>query len=209
MKTMFGNLTFAVAALLVTLTAVRAASLTYQVPSGSSQCFYVWNDAVGKKVSFYFAVQEGGSFDTDFTVTDPSKQVVFSDHAKRQGDYVFTGNVVGEYSFCFENGQSSSGDKLIEFDIQVENQPRPLEVSGLQKEGEMQSSIAAISGELQHIFKFQKYFRLRENRHFSTLSTVEARVWWFALLESCLVAIVAIVQVYGIQSLFTAKRSRR
>lgn len=43
---------------------------------------------------------------------------------ERQGDYVFTANEVGEYSFCFNNDLSSLSSKLIDFDITVESEPR-------------------------------------------------------------------------------------
>lgn len=43
---------------------------------------------------------------------------------ERSGDYVFTANTVGEYSFCFENDMSTLTDKLVDFDIMVESEPR-------------------------------------------------------------------------------------
>ncbi|KAJ1911067.1 hypothetical protein H4219_006053 [Mycoemilia scoparia] len=181
----------------------------YSIPSGSRECFYVWNDQAGKKINFYFAIEEGGDFDIDFDVHTPSKRAIMKEHHHKVGDYILTGNEVGEYSFCFQNGQSSSGDKMILFDLNVENEVRNNDVSRLKKETEMQSSIFRLGGELQHIHRVQRYLRLRENRHFATLISTEKRVWWFALLESFLVGVVAVIQVCGIQALFTAKKSRR
>lgn len=43
---------------------------------------------------------------------------------ENQGDYIFTANHVGEYSFCFENDMSTITHKLIDFDIMVESEPR-------------------------------------------------------------------------------------
>ena len=43
---------------------------------------------------------------------------------ERQGDYVLTANTVGEYAFCFENDMSTLTEKLIDFDIMVESEPR-------------------------------------------------------------------------------------
>ena len=69
-------------------------------------------------------VQSGGSFDIDFEVREPSGKSLLDGQRERQGDYVFTANVVGEYQFCFENDMSTLTDKLVDFDIMVESEPR-------------------------------------------------------------------------------------
>lgn len=43
---------------------------------------------------------------------------------EQQGDFIFTANTVGEYQFCFENEMSTLTDKLVDFDIMVESEPR-------------------------------------------------------------------------------------
>lgn len=46
-------------------------------------------------------MQSGGSFDVDWVVTDPNDSIVIEGERGRQGDYIFTAQLVGEYSFCF------------------------------------------------------------------------------------------------------------
>lgn len=46
-------------------------------------------------------VQSGGSFDVDWVVTDPKDTIVIEGERDRQGDYIFTAQLTGEYSFCF------------------------------------------------------------------------------------------------------------
>jgi hypothetical protein len=75
-------------------------------------------------VQFYFAVQSGGSFDIDFQVKDPNEKVLLDGTRERQGDYVLTANTIGEYAFCFENDMSTLTEKLVDFDIMVESEPR-------------------------------------------------------------------------------------
>jgi emp24/gp25L/p24 family/GOLD len=75
-------------------------------------------------LQFYFAVQTGGSFDIDFEVKDPNDKVLIDGQRERQGDFVLTANTVGEYAFCFENDMSTLTDKLVDFDIMVESEPR-------------------------------------------------------------------------------------
>lgn len=96
-------------------------------------------------------MQTGGSFDIDWEVKDPNDNIVIEGRidlflsgrsklgkktyshmssntitgkAERQGDYIFTGNHLGGYSFCFRNEFSSFSQKLVDFDIMVESEPR-------------------------------------------------------------------------------------
>jgi protein ERP2 len=69
-------------------------------------------------------VQSGGSFDIDFEIKDPNQKVLLDGNRERQGDYVLTANTVGEYAFCFENDMSTLTEKLVDFDIMVESEPR-------------------------------------------------------------------------------------
>ena len=43
---------------------------------------------------------------------------------ERQGDFVFSANVVGDYSFCFDNEMSTFAEKYVDFEIAVENEAR-------------------------------------------------------------------------------------
>jgi hypothetical protein len=43
---------------------------------------------------FYFAVQSGGTFDIDYTLTDPEDVVLLEGQGERQGDYILTANKV-------------------------------------------------------------------------------------------------------------------
>ena len=69
-------------------------------------------------------VQAGGTFDIDWEVIDPHGESLLSGERDHQGDYIFTANVVGEYTFCFENDMSTITHKLVDFDIMVESEPR-------------------------------------------------------------------------------------
>ncbi|CAI2179232.1 7555_t:CDS:2 [Funneliformis geosporum] len=186
-------------------------SLTYNVAAHERACFYVWADKPGEKVSFYFAVQSGGSFDIDYLVTDPRNKIVLNGERERQGDFVFTANFVGEYSFCFANDMSTFAEKLVDFEISIENEPRAElpPPKGIQPEhtSSMEESCLRLSSRLSAISRSQKYFRTRENRNFSTVKSTENRIFWFALLESMLIVGMAAVQVFVVKTFFnTTKR---
>ena len=92
---------------------VDAAALSTRVPSQKDACFYTWVDQQYEKVGFYFAVQEGGNFDIDYSVVSPSERIILEGTKSSQEDFVFTGNEMGEYRFCFHNQHSSHGEKLV------------------------------------------------------------------------------------------------
>jgi hypothetical protein len=66
-----------------------------------------------------FQVQAGGSFDIDYTVKDHAGKVVLDGEKERQGDFVFTAQTAGEYSFCFSNDMSTFAEKVVDFEITV------------------------------------------------------------------------------------------
>ncbi|KAJ2850464.1 hypothetical protein GGI22_005381 [Coemansia erecta] len=194
--------------LLALLAMVNAVTLRKWIASHEKSCYFAWADSPGKKIAFFFAVHQGGNFDIDYEVEGPNSRQLFKGDAERQGDFVFTATQVGEYAFCFKNGLASFADKLVEFDITVEDEARPEDIAKRTKRDEVMNSVVSIASDLQQITKFMKYFRLRENRNFATVSSTESRVWWFSILESLCVVLVAVIQVYAIRALFTAKRSR-
>lgn len=156
-------------------------------------------------------MQTGGDFDIDFTVIDPNTRILFDGRKKRQGDYIFTGKSQGEHSFCFDNTQVSSGQKLVDFDITVENEEHraTMPVShplGAEQASAMDESIFRMSTGINNILRAQKYFRTRENRNFSTVKSTENRVFWFSFFESATIVTMAAVQVYVVKAFFNNRR---
>jgi len=64
-------------------------------------------------------VQSGGSFDVDYEVTGPLGKIILEGQKERQGDFVFTARVPGEYKFCFNNEMSTFAEKFVDFEIAV------------------------------------------------------------------------------------------
>ncbi|CAG8478184.1 12029_t:CDS:2 [Acaulospora morrowiae] len=187
--------------LITHLKSSEGTSLTYNIAAHERACFYAWADKPGEKIAFYFAVQSGGSFDIDYVVTDPRGKEILSGDRERQGDFVFTANYVGEYSFCFANDMSTFAEKLVDFDITIENEPRaelpPSKGITPEQTSNMEESRMRLSSGLSTIARTQKYFRTRENRNFSTVKSTENRIFWFALLESTMIVGMAVVSIMG------------
>ncbi|KAF9926900.1 hypothetical protein FBU30_003621 [Linnemannia zychae] len=190
-----------------------ATALTYNVGAHERACFYAWVDIPKKKLAFYFAVQSGGSFDIDVEVRDPKLKPMLMLEKERQGDFVFTANEVGEYSFCFSNDMSTFAEKMVDFEISVENEKRPTQVDqdekgkGPQAHADaMDESLFRLTGELARIDRMQKYFRTRENRNFFTVISTDSRIFWFSLTESAMIVAMAMVQVYVVRTFFSGSR---
>lgn len=69
-------------------------------------------------------MQSGGSFDVDYIVEGPGGKVILQGEKERQGDFVFTAQQVGEYSFCFDNEMSTFSEKFVDFEIAVSTSER-------------------------------------------------------------------------------------
>ncbi|CAO3686441.1 unnamed protein product [Rhizopus stolonifer] len=198
--------------LFLVFTRVNATALTYKLEANGVACFFIGNDKPGKKVGFYFAVQQGGSFDIDFDILGPDRKSILSGTAERQGDYVFTANKEGEYSFCFSNEMSTVAEKLIDFEILVEYEVRPQfqkDASGKENQPkltEMEETIFRLSGALTNIARTQRYFRTRENRNAATVFSTGDRLFWFFSLESLAIVSMAALQIFIIKSFFNTKK---
>ncbi|PSS29858.1 hypothetical protein PHLCEN_2v2651 [Hermanssonia centrifuga] len=105
-------------------------------------------------------VQSGGTFDIDFEVKDPNEKVLLDGTREKQGDYVLTANTPGEYAFCFENDMSTLTEKLVDFDIMVESEPRrepPARTAQISEHTTaLEESIFRLNGMLLNIKRTQK-----------------------------------------------------
>ncbi|TGZ84552.1 hypothetical protein EX30DRAFT_300376 [Ascodesmis nigricans] len=187
-----------------------ATALTYKLHPSETQCFYISNDKPSSKVAFYFAVQSGGSFDVDYKVTGPTGRIILEDTKERQGEFVFTAKETGEYSFCFSNDMSTFAEKLVDFEIAIENEARAELPSkqGTSPEhlSSLEESLFKLSGQLSTISRSQKYFRTRENRNFSTVRSTESRIFNFSVIESLMMVTMSCLQVFVVRFFFQGAR---
>lgn len=105
---------------------------------------------------------------------------------------------------------STVTDKIVDFDIQVENEPRTAELP--QKQGTasdqtngIEESVLKLSSQVSQMSRTQKYFRTRENRNMSTVQSTEHRIFWFALLESAAMVTMSGLQVFVVRTFFSRR----
>ncbi|KAL6878923.1 emp24/gp25L/p24 family/GOLD domain-containing protein [Trichoderma novae-zelandiae] len=190
---------------------VVATALTYKLTANEKACFYAATKNENEKIAFYFAVQSGGSFDVDYIVEGPGGKVILQGEKERQGDFVFTAQQVGEYSFCFDNEMSTFSEKFVDFEISVENESRTARLPSKQGSSPEQTSILEesiykISGQLSTISRNQKYFRTRENRNFSTVASTEKRIVNFSMIQIALIICMGALQVFVVRFFFQGAR---
>ncbi|KAK1833336.1 emp24/gp25L/p24 family/GOLD-domain-containing protein [Podospora conica] len=189
---------------------VSATALTYKLTANERACFYTETKAKGEKIAFYFAVQSGGSFDVDYEVTGPGGKYILDGQKERQGDFVFTANEVGEYSFCFNNEMSTYTDKFVDFEISVENEARvnlpAKQGTSPEQTSALEESLFKISGQMSTITRNQKYFRTRENRNFSTVRSTEKRIVNFTFIQIALIICMGALQVFIVRFFFQGAR---
>lgn len=195
--------------LLLSITSIAATPLSYRVKSNELACFYTAVDKPNEKIAFYFAVQAGGDFDIDYYAKNPHDQIILEGTKEKQGDFVFTAEYTGEYRFCFSNDMSTVTDKLVDFEISVEHDIRPeMPVKpgmGTEETTGIEESVLKLSSLVSQMSRTQKYFRTRENRNMSTVQSTEARVFWFALLESSAMVTMSGLQVFIVRTFFSRR----
>ncbi|RJE25186.1 Endosomal cargo receptor Erp3 [Aspergillus sclerotialis] len=197
--------------LLATLvSSVSATALTYKVEASEKACFYTNVEQMNSKIAFYFAVQSGGSFDIDYSVVGPGERIILQNTKERQGDFVFTAQTVGEYRFCFNNEMSTFAEKLVDFEIAVENEQRAQlpsrQGASPEQASALEESIYKLSAQLSTISRNQKYFRTRENRNFSTVRSTERRIFNMSVIESLMMISMAGLQVFVVRFFFQGAR---
>ncbi|POR36735.1 Putative membrane protein C17A5.08 [Tolypocladium paradoxum] len=193
------------------VTDVAATALTYKLTANEKACFYTDTKKDNEKISFYFAVQSGGSFDVDYLVEGPGHKVILQGEKERQGDFVFTAQQAGEYSFCFDNEMSTFSDKFVDFEIHVENESPTAQLPSKQgtspeQTSVLEESIFKISGQLSTISRNQKHFRTRENRNFSTVNSTEKRIVNFSMIQIGLIICMGALQVFVVRFFFQGAR---
>ncbi|KOS19411.1 putative membrane protein [Escovopsis weberi] len=204
-------LSFVAGLLACTAAQVAATSLTYRLAAHEKACFYATAKSDNEKMAFYFAVQSGGSFDVDYLVEGPGGKIILQGEKERQGDFVFTAQKAGDYSFCFDNEMSTFSDKFVDFEISVENELRAAKLPSKQgstpeQTGVLEESIFKIAGQLSTITRSQKWFRTRENRNFSTVQSTESRIVNFSMIQVGLIICMGALQVFVVRFFFQGAR---
>ncbi|KAI8609053.1 emp24/gp25L/p24 family/GOLD-domain-containing protein [Chytriomyces sp. MP71] len=182
-----------------------ATVLTIRMLAHEQPCFYATANREGEKIGFYFAVQTGGNFDVDYTVSAPDGKELLTGHQENSEDLYFSAQSVGDYKFCFSNVYASFQDKVPDMNVfetsSGNKEARDVRAKEVMKP--MESSIENMLGTYERLRRDMMYFRTRENRNFDTVRSTANRIWSFTIIQNGLILLVASVQVVILRTLFS------
>lgn len=200
---------------------IAGSAFTFILGANEKSCFYVFTEKPKIPISFYFAVQSGGSFDVDYVITDSNGNKVMEDTKQRQGDFVFTADYTGEYEFCFSNTMSTFAEKIVDFEIKFENDNEqngdskfkanlPNQPSGKSSTyvENMRKTVDKIEDQLDGLYKALQYYKTRNNRNQATVQSTESRIYYFSIFEVLLMVGMAFLQITIVQLFFRGSRKQ-
>lgn len=195
---------------------IAGSALTFTLGAQEKSCFYIFTDKPRTPISYYFAVQSGGSFDVDYTIKDPRGEIIYSDEKQRQGDFAINAELVGEYEFCFANGMSTFAEKVVDFEIQFKdessnykaNMPSQPNAKPIAHVESMQKTVDNIDQQLDGLLRTLQYYKTRNNRNQATVKSTESRIYYFSVFEVLLMVGMAFLQITIVQLFFKGSRKQ-
>ncbi|XP_049573415.1 transmembrane emp24 domain-containing protein 5 isoform X1 [Syngnathus scovelli] len=188
---------------------------TFTLPAGRKECFYqtMKKDA---SLEIEYQVLDGAGLDVDFYISSPAGQILYSDHHKSDGMHTVE-TEDGDYMFCFDNTFSSVSEKLVFFELILDNMDGDDEpedwkeyVHGTDvldmKLEDIMDTINSVKSRLGKSSQIQTMLRAFEARDRNLQESNYDRVNFWSLVNLAVMMLVSGVQVYLVRSLFEDKR---
>ncbi|XP_056271564.1 transmembrane emp24 domain-containing protein 5 [Pseudoliparis swirei] len=193
---------------------------TFTLPAGRKECFYqtMKRDA---SLELEYQVLDGAGLDVDFLITAPSGQVVFSDYHKSDGVHTVVDTEDGDYMFCFDNTFSALSEKLVFFELILDNMEKDEEEAEDWKEyvqgtdvldmkmEDIMDTINNVKARLVKSVHIQTVLRAFEARDRNVQESNFERVNFWSVVNVVVLMVISGVQVYLVRSLFDDKRRIR
>ncbi len=196
---------------------VQAIALTFALEAQEKSCYYGEVYKPNTKISFYFVVQKGGSFDVDYSIEGPDGRVLYAEERTRGTEFVFNGEQLGEYKFCFSNDMSTMTTKVVSFELNFESSkldikaelPKQVSEAIKQEAVSVESSINGISFKLNTILRDVQYLKVRNNRDQSTVASTESRIVLLSIFGGIFMLGMSLLQVTIVHLFFKTSSSRK
>ncbi|XP_054646858.1 transmembrane emp24 domain-containing protein 5 isoform X3 [Dunckerocampus dactyliophorus] len=164
-------------------------------------------------------VLDGAGLDIDFHISSPSGQILYSDHHKSDGMHTIE-TEEGDYMFCFDNTFSTVSEKLIFFELILDNMDADEEpddwkeyVHGTDmldmKLEDIMDTINSVKARLGKSIQIQTVLRAFEARDRNLQESSYNRVNFWSVVNVVVMMLVSGVQVYLVRSLFEDQRKIR
>lgn len=204
---------------LASFTQATDSDFTFTLPAGRKECFY---QTMKKEASLEieYQVLDGAGLDVDFFISSPSGQLLFSDQRKSDGVHTVEALEDGDYMFCFDNTFSSMSEKLVFFELILDNMDTEEDpdswkehVIGIDtldmKLEDIMDTINNVKARLGKSVQIQTLLRAFEARDRNLQESNFDRVNFWSVVNLVVMMMVSAVQVYLVRSLFEDKRKIR
>ena len=198
------------------LACVLASPFTTNVDAKGKSCFYKFITKPNTDILFYFAVQNGGSFDIDYTIKNPHGEIIAQDEKQSQGEVFLVGQIPGEYELCFSNDMLTYAEKMVDFEIKIDSElgdfkadlPDHPNKKPLSHVENMQKSVSQIDKQLDALAMKLHYYKTRNKRNQATVKSTELRIYYFSIFEVLLMVGMAFLQITIVQLFFKGLRKQ-
>lgn len=192
---------------------------TFTLPAGQKECFYQ-PMPLKASLEIEYQVLDGAGLDVDFHLASPEgKTLVFE---QRKSDGVHTVETeVGDYMFCFDNTFSTISEKVIFFELILDNMGEQAQeqedwkkyITGTDmlemKLEDILESINSIKSRVSKSVHIQTLLRAFEARDRNIQESNFDRVNFWSMVNLVVMVVVSAIQVYMLKSLFEDKRKSR
>ncbi|CAM9676977.1 transmembrane emp24 domain-containing protein 1-like [Lethenteron reissneri] len=193
---------------------------TFTLPAGRTECFYQAL-TTGASMEVEYQVIDGAGMDVDFSISSPTGQVLFAEYRKSEGLQSVEAKQDGDYMFCFDNSFSHVSEKVVFFEVildnmEVEKDDKPAwkdfvavdEIIDMKLE-DLQETMDNIKTRLGKSIQMQSVLRVYEARDRKLQETNFEMVNLWSGISMAVLVVVAGLQVYTLRSLFNDQRRVR
>uniref|UniRef100_A0A0H2UH88 Transmembrane p24 trafficking protein 5 n=2 Tax=Rattus norvegicus TaxID=10116 RepID=A0A0H2UH88_RAT len=189
---------------------------TFTLPAGQKECFYQ-PMPLKASLEIEYQVLDGGELDIDFHLASPEGRTLVFEQRKSDGVHTVE-TEDGDYMFCFDNTFSTISEKVIFFELILDNMGE--EVEGQEdwkkyitntdvlemKLEDILESINSIKSRLSKSGHIQTLLRAFEARDRNIQESNFDRVNFWSVVNLMVMVVVSAIQVYTLKSLFEDKR---
>lgn len=191
---------------------------TFTLPPGRKECFF---QTMKKHASLEieYQVLDGAGLDVDFYIASPTGQILYNDFRKSDGVHTVETDD-GDYMFCFDNTFSAVSEKIIFFELILDNMDTDEDpddwkeyVHGTDmldmKLEDIMDTINNVKARLSKSVHIQTVLKAFEARDRNLQESNFDRVNFWSVTNLIVMVIVSAVQVFLVRSLFEDKRKTR
>lgn len=158
-----------------------------------------------------FEIAEGGFLDIDVKIIGPDGTIIHEGDQESSGKYTFAAHMTGKYTYCFSNRKGSMTPKVVMFNLDVGEPPKPAEETSDGQKGDgnppkLDEMIKELSTSLWGVKNEQEYMQVRDRNHRAINESTNFRVVVWSFFEALVLVCMTIGQVFYLKRFFEVRR---